>query len=68
MMNDKHYFICPTCNEKFSTEEKIQKHFLSCWKERHPFYQSKSAPRSNDIITREISDDVMNFFNSFKED
>lgn len=59
-------FICPTCNKKFDTEQMIQKHFLSCWKELHPYHQSKSAPRSADVITREVNDDITNFFNSFK--
>lgn len=55
-------FICPTCNKEFDTEQAIQKHFLSCWKEQHPFHQSKSAPHSADIVTREVSNDIMNFF------
>ena len=59
-------YICPTCNKKFKTEDKLTKHFLSCWKEQHPYYQSKPAPRSENIETREISNDIMNFFNSFK--
>jgi len=59
-------FVCPTCEKEFNTEQGIQKHFLSCWKDKHPYHQSKSAPRSKDIVTREVSDDVMNFFNSLK--
>ena len=55
-------FICPTCNKEFNTEQAIQKHFLSCWKEQHPFHQSKSAPHSENITTREVSNDIMNFF------
>lgn len=55
-------FICPTCNKEFNTELAIQKHFLSCWKEKHPYHKSKSAPRSKDIITKEVNDDIMNFF------
>ena len=39
---------------------------LSCWKEQHPYYQSKPAPRSENIETREVSNDIINFFNSFK--
>ena len=56
-------YICPTCNREFSTEEGVAKHFLSCWKEQNPYHQSKPAPRSKDINTMEINDDVMNFFN-----
>lgn len=54
-------YICPTCNREFSTEEGVAKHFLSCWKEQNPYHQSKPAPRSKDINTMEINDDVMNF-------
>lgn len=55
-------FICPTCNKEFNTEQAIQKHFLSCWKEQHPYHKSKSAPHSADIVTRKVNDDIMNFF------
>ena len=60
-------YICPTCNRGFSTKEGVAKHFLSCWKEQNPYHQSKPAPRSEDINTMEINDDIMNFFNSFKQ-
>lgn len=56
--------ICPTCKKEFKNEETIQKHFLNCWKEQHPFHQSKSAPHSENITTREMNEDVMDFFNS----
>lgn len=55
-------YICPTCNKEFNTESAIQKHFLSCWKEQHPYHKSKSAPHSEDVVTREVNDDVINFF------
>lgn len=58
-------YICPTCGAEFSTEEKIQKHFLSCWKEHHPYHKSKDAPRSEDINTREINGEMAEFFGSF---
>lgn len=60
-------YICPTCNRGFSTEEGVAKHFLSCWKEQNPYHQSKPAPHSEDINTMEMNDDIMNFFNSFKQ-
>ena len=60
-------YICPECGKKFDKEEKIQKHFLSCWKENHSYHKSKSAPQSEDIETREVNNDIMSFFNSFKE-
>ena len=59
-------YICPTCNKEFLAEEEVVKHYLKCWKEKYPSHQSKSAPRSEDINTREVNADVMNFFNSFK--
>ena len=59
-------FICPTCNNQFDNEDILVKHYLKCWKEKNPCHQAKSAPRSADINTREISDDISDFFNSFK--
>ena len=59
-------YICPTCNKEFETEDVIVKHFLKCWKDKHPGHQSKSAPRSEDIVTRKVSNDIMDFFNSFQ--
>ena len=61
-------YICPECKGKNKTEELIQKHFLSCWKERHPNVKSKPAPRSEDITTREVSNEVLDFFGSFQKE
>jgi hypothetical protein len=58
-------YICPVCNKEIEKEDDAVKHFLRCWKEKNPHHKSKSAPYSEDINTREVSDDVMNFFNSF---
>ena len=55
-------FICPTCTKEFNTEDGIRNHFLSCWREKHPYHKSKSAPHSEDIVTREASNNVINFF------
>ena len=55
-------YICPECAKEFDTEEKIQKHFLMCWKENHSPHKGKSAPRGQDIETREVSDEIANFF------
>ena len=60
-------YICPTCNKGFEKEEIFTKHFLKCWKEEHPYHKSKPAPRSEDINTREDNEEILNFFNSFKE-
>ena len=59
-------FICPTCGKSYEKEEHLTKHYLKCWKELHPYHKSKPAPRSEDINTREDSDEILNFFNSFK--
>ena len=59
-------FVCPTCDKQFDKEENLVKHFLQCWKEKNPNHQSKAAPRSEDIDTREENQDILDFFNSFK--
>lgn len=59
-------YICPTCNREFQDEDKITKHLLSCWKEKHPNHISKEAPRSADRVTRTVNADIMNFFEGFK--
>lgn len=61
-------YICPVCKGEYATEPLIQKHFLSCWKERHPNVKSKPAPRSEDIVTREVSNETLDFFNSFRRE
>lgn len=61
-------YICPVCNEKyFSTEDAMRKHYLSCWKNKNPNHQSKSALRNEYLASYVINDDVLEFFNSFKE-
>jgi uncharacterized Zn-finger protein len=59
-------YICPTCGKQFENEDALVKHYLKCWKEKNPHIRSKSAPRSEDIETRESSSEIENFFNSFK--
>ena len=58
-------FICPTCNKTFDKEEVLVKHFLKCWKDKNPNHKSNSAPRSDDINTFEVNNEVANFFNLF---
>ena len=60
-------YICPTCCKEFEKEEVLTKHFLKCWKEQHPYHQSKDAPRGVDITTREVDNDIADFFNSLRE-
>ena len=59
-------YICPTCSKEFDTKEDVSKHFLKCWKDNNPHHKSKPAPRSEDINTTEISDDIADFFSSFE--
>lgn len=60
-------FICPTCGKEFNNEELIRSHFLACWKEQHPYHKSKSAPRSKDVVTREVNNDIINFFKEIND-
>lgn len=60
-------YICPLCKKEFNKEDNMKSHLLQCWKEQHPYHKSKPAPRSENIITREISNDVINFFNSLNK-
>lgn len=60
-------YICPTCNREFIEEDKLTKHFLSCWKQKNPNHKPKPAPRSEDIVTRKADADVFSFFNAFQE-
>lgn len=57
-------FVCPICNKEIESESRMAKHFLECWKSEHPYHKSKEAPQSPDTETREISDDIMDFFNN----
>ena len=59
-------YICPTCGKQFEMEEALVKHMSKCWREKNPTHKSKPAPRSEDINTNEINEEVANFFNLFK--
>ena len=59
-------YICPTCNRQFDTEAAITQHSLKCWREHNPNHKSKAAPHSEDIVTRKVNDDVIDFFASLK--
>lgn len=61
-------FVCPTCNKEYATEEEIKKHSMICWRKANPHYKSKSAPQGETIVTKEVSDDILSFFNSFKKE
>lgn len=55
-------YICPICGREFVAECYVAKHLLECWKEENPFHKSKAAPRSADIETKNINDDIKSFF------
>ncbi len=57
-------YICPICKKEFKEEEKLVKHLSICWKEKNPYHKSKEAPRSENVVTRTINNDMENFFNS----
>lgn len=59
-------YICPTCKKGFESEDSIRKHFLNCWKEQHPYYQSTPAPRSEDIVEVQADNNVLAFFARLK--
>ena len=60
-------YICPTCGEKFVDKEKIAKHSLRCWKEHNPNHVSTPAPRSEDVVTREVNSEIIDFFASLQK-
>ena len=55
-------FICPTCGKQIEMEAVLVKHMSKCWREKNPTHKSKPAPRSADVNTREIDDELLNFF------
>ena len=59
-------YICPTCNKQFIKEEELVRHMSKCWREKNPHLRSKPAPRSEDINTRNVNNEIENVFNSFK--
>ena len=61
-------YICPTCNKGFKLEKDAVKHLLACWKEKNPHNESKPAQYSMIIVDRKVSNDVSDFFSSFRKD
>lgn len=59
-------YICPICGKEIEAEDRMAKHLTSCWREEHPNHVSKPAPKGENKTERIISNDIMNFFNSFK--
>lgn len=61
-------FICPTCQKEYEMEEAVVKHMAICWKEKNPNHKSKPAPRSEDVVVREVDLGVLAFFSSFQKE
>lgn len=59
-------FICPVCKREYKTDTAVAKCFLQCWKEQNPNHKSKEAPHSDDIIVRQVSSEIENFFTQFE--
>lgn len=61
-------FVCPVCHQQFEDKDEdiFVKHYVKCWMEHNPHHKSKSAPRSEDVNTRKVGDEVRNFFESFE--
>lgn len=59
-------YICPVCCKGFEMEDIAVRHYLKCWKEKNLSHNSNSAPRSEDINTREDSDEITIFFEQFQ--
>lgn len=62
-------YICPICKCEFENEKesRMARHFLKCWKENNPNHKSNTIEPSETIETREVNNDVMNFFKDLQE-
>lgn len=62
-------YICPVCKCEFEDEKesRMARHFLRCWKENNPNHKSNTIEPSETIETREVNNDVMNFFKDLQE-
>lgn len=62
-------YICPVCKCEFEDEKesRMARHFLKCWKENNPNHKSNTIEPSETIETREVNNEVMNFFKDLQE-
>lgn len=62
-------YICPVCKCEFEDEKesRMARHFLRCWKENNPNHKSNTIEPSETIETREVNNNVMNFFKDLQE-
>lgn len=61
-------YICPICHKGFEKEEAITRHSLRCWREHNPNHQSTPAPCKGNTTERQVDEDVLNFFASFRKE
>lgn len=61
-------YICPTCNQVFEDAEIIAKHSLRCWREHNPNHQPTPAPCKGNTTQRQVNENILNFFTSFRKD
>lgn len=61
-------YICPICNKGFKTENSITTHSLQCWREHNPHHEAKPAPCKGNTTKREVSEEINNFFTSFRKE
>lgn len=60
-------YVCPICNKEYPTEEAVAKCFLQCWKENNPIHKSKNAPRTEDRVERQCTQEIEDFFKGLEE-
>lgn len=61
---------CPLCGKEYSYESQVIKCINDCARDlrRRGFFKAKEAPHSEDIIVRESSSEIENFFASFERE
>lgn len=60
-------YVCPICKKTYKSDELVAKCFLTCWKQQNPTVKSANAPRSEDIVERQCSSDIEEFFRKAAE-
>ena len=61
-------YICPTCHQTYKNAEDVAKHSLRCWREHNPNHKSAPAPCKGNITKRQVNEDTLKFFSSFRKE
>lgn len=61
-------YICPTCGKGYKTEEAVAKCMLACWRKANPNHKPKPVHQSEDVYTREVNQDIVDFFSSLQKE